>query len=183
MSSVVESHLRVRTATAHRFRCERRDPNGRTLLRVDPITDGSLLLARMRALFPPEIQLPGVDCEIVEVDREKGTTTLRFNVDVARANQFGSVQGGVVATMLDGCIGIAGAVRSGGVLAMPLVDLNVSFVRPVPAGQVVGKGRVTRLGRKVGFIEGTLFSLDGQLLARASGTAIPTPFPDNTTTP
>jgi uncharacterized protein (TIGR00369 family) len=150
---------------------------------VDPITDSSLLLARMRELFPPETWLPGVDCEIVEVDHETGATTLRLNVDEARANQFGSVQGGVVATMLDGCIGIAGAVRSGGVLAMPLAELNVSFVRPCPTGPVIGKGLVTRLGRKVGFIEGTLFSLDGQVLARASGTAIPTPFPDTDTTP
>jgi uncharacterized protein (TIGR00369 family) len=136
----------------------------------------------MRELFPPEVQLPGVDCEIVDVDCEAGTTTLRFDVATARANQLGAVQGGVVATMLDGCIGIAGAVRSGGVLAMPLAEINVSFVRPVSAGTVTGKGIVTRLGRKVGFIEGTLFDLDGQVLARASGTAIPTPFPDTLTT-
>ena len=150
---------------------------------MDPITDNAVLLQRMRELFPPDIQLPGVDCEIVEVDHHAGTTTLRFTVDEARANQFGFVQGGVVATMLDGCIGIAGAVRSGGVLAMPLAEMNVSFVRPVPTGILIGKGLVTRLGRKVGFIEGTLCSVDGQVLARASGTAIPTPFPDTTIAP
>ncbi len=149
---------------------------------VDPITDNVLLLARMRELFPPEIHLPGVDIEIVEVDYEAGTTTLRFEVTDARANQFGAVQGGVVATMLDGCIGIAGAVRSGGVLAMPLAVINVSYIRPVPAGTLIGKGTVTRLGRKVGFIEGTLFDHDGRVLARGSGTAIPTPFPDTPTT-
>lgn len=145
---------------------------------MDPITDNAVLLERMRALFPPDIQLPGIECEIIEVDHDAGAATLRFEVDEARANQFGSVQGGVVATMLDGCIGIAGAVRSGGVLAMPLAEMNVSFVRPVPTGSVVGKGLVTRLGRKVGFIEATLFGLDGHVLARASGTAIPAPFPD-----
>jgi len=135
----------------------------------------------MRELFPSEIHLPGVDIDIVEVDYETGTTTLRFEVAEARANQFGSVQGGVVATMLDGCIGIAGAVRSGGVLAMPLAEINVSYVRPVPSGTVIGKGAVVRLGRKVGFIEGTLIDLDGVVLARGSGTAVPTPFPDVST--
>jgi acyl-coenzyme A thioesterase PaaI-like protein len=44
--------------------------------------------------------------EIRDVDHETGTTTLRFEVSDARANQFGSVQGGVVATMLDACIGL-----------------------------------------------------------------------------
>jgi len=148
---------------------------------VKPITDNARLLLRMRELFPSEIHLPGVDIDSVEVDYETGTTTLRFEVAEARANQFGSVQGGVVATMLDGCIGIAGAVRSGGVLAMPLAEINVSYVRPVPSGTVIGKGAVVRLGRKVGFIEGTLIDLDGVVLARGSGTAVPTPFPDVST--
>ncbi len=145
---------------------------------MEPITDNARLLLRMRELFPPEIHLPGVDIDIVAVDYEAGTTTLRFEVAEARANQFGSVQGGVVATMLDGCIGIAGAVRSGGVLAMPLAEISVSYVRPVPSGTVIGKGAVVRLGRKVGFVEGTLFDLNGVVLARGSGTAVPTPFPD-----
>ena len=149
---------------------------------VDPITDNVRLLARIRELFPPEICLPGVDLDIVETDYEAGTTKLRFEVADARANQFGAVQGRVVAWMLDGCIGIAGAVRSGGVLAMPLAEINVSYIRPVPAGTLVGKGVVARLGRKVGFIEGTLFDLDGRVLARGSGTAIPTPFPDTSMT-
>jgi uncharacterized protein (TIGR00369 family) len=145
---------------------------------VNPITDPTRLLLRMRELFPREMVPPGVDLEIMEVDFETGATTLRFDVSGAWANQFGALQGGVVATMLDGCIGIAGAARSGGMLAMPLAEINVSFIRPVPAGAVIGKGIATRLGRKAGFIEGTLLDLDGQVLARGSGIAIPTPFPD-----
>jgi uncharacterized protein (TIGR00369 family) len=133
---------------------------------------------RMRELFPPTMSLPGVDMEIRDVDHETGATTLRFEVSEARANQFGSVQGGVVAIMLDACIGIAGAVRSGGVLAMPLAEMNVSFIRPAQWGTLIGSGIATRLGRKVGFIEGTLFDVDGRIVARGSGTAIPTPFPD-----
>src|SRR5437762_14185855 len=39
------------------------------------------------------------------------------------------------------------------VLAMPLAEINVSFVRQVPAGAVIGKGIATRLGRRAGFIE------------------------------
>lgn len=84
----------------------------------------------MREAFPPESQLPGIDGESVDVDYEAGATTLRFDVAEAMANQLGAVQGGVVATMLDGCIGIAGAVRSGGVLAMPLADVNVRSAGP-----------------------------------------------------
>jgi uncharacterized protein (TIGR00369 family) len=144
---------------------------------MEPIVDRELLLERMRALFPPDIT-PGLRGDILDVDQKAGTASLRFRVDDTVANQLGAVQGGTVATMLDGCIGIAGAAHSGGVLAMPLAELNVSFVRPIPPGIIHGTGAVTRLGRKVGFIEGTLFDADGRVLARGTGTAIPTPFPD-----
>jgi acyl-coenzyme A thioesterase PaaI-like protein len=80
--------------------------------------------------------------------------------------------------MPGGCIGIAGAAHSGGVLAMPLAELNVSVVRLVPPGTIHGIGLVTRLGRRVGFTEGALFDDDGRLLARGTGMTTPTPFPD-----
>ena len=144
---------------------------------MEPIADRELLLERMRTLFPGDMT-PGLRTEILDVDREAGTANLRIQVDGTMSNQFGAVMGGTVASMLDGCIGIAGAAYSGGVLAMPLAELNVSFVRPVPPGIVHGFGAVTRLGRKVGFIEGTLFDEDQRVLARGTGTAIPTPFPD-----
>jgi uncharacterized protein (TIGR00369 family) len=147
---------------------------------VDPIADDELLLARMRALFPSGL-MPGVRSEILRVDHQAGTVNLRFEASEVTANQLGAVQGGIVAAMLDGCIGIAGAVRSGGVLAMPLAELNTSFVRPVRPGTVFGEGAVVRLGRKVGFIEATLTDPEGRVVARASGTAIPTPFPDEHT--
>ena len=65
---------------------------------------------------------------------------------------------------------------------MLLAEMNVSFIRPVQPGTLTGRGTVTRLGGKVGFIEGTLFDLGGQVLARWSDTAIPTPFPDTVAT-
>jgi acyl-coenzyme A thioesterase PaaI-like protein len=59
---------------------------------------------------------------------------------------------------------------------MPGVDTPVRSADP--AGIIHGTGAVTRLGRTVGFIEGSLFDADGRVLARGTGTAIPTPFPD-----
>jgi acyl-coenzyme A thioesterase PaaI-like protein len=37
-------------------------------------------------------------------------------------------------------------------------------------------GRVVRWGRQVAFTEGELFDSEGRVLAKATGTAIPTPF-------
>jgi acyl-coenzyme A thioesterase PaaI-like protein len=42
---------------------------------------------------------------------------------------------------------------------------------------IIGKGRVVRGGRRVVFLEGELLTEEGQLLARATSTAIPTARP------
>ncbi len=143
---------------------------------MEPIENDAQLLDRMRGLFPTDLS-PGLDFEIVEVEHAAGRAELRFELPEETSNQFGFVQGGTIATMLDACLGIAGAVKSGGVLAMPLIQMQISFVKPVPVGIVSGTGSTTRLGRSVAFLEATLTGQDGTVLARATATAAPTPFP------
>ena len=77
---------------------------------------------------------------------------------------------------------MAGAIKSGGVLAMPCAELKVSFLRPAPAGKLIGRGETLRLGKTLAFIEASLHDPAGRLLARASATAAPTPFPDMAST-
>ena len=144
---------------------------------MNPITNREDLIQRMTTLFSA-INVPGLRGQIRDLSYEAGTVTLDLQVDASLANQLGFVQGGIVATMLDGCIGVAGAVKSGGLLAMPLAEMKTSFVRPILPGAVVGKGETIRLGKKIAFIEATLLDENGKLLARASATASPTPFPD-----
>jgi uncharacterized protein (TIGR00369 family) len=143
---------------------------------MEPITDTQTLTETMTAIFQT-MTIQGLSGRIRELSYEAGTVTLEFEVDRSLANPFGAVQGGIVATLLDACIGIAGAVKSGGTLGMPLAEMKTSFVRPVLPGTIVGKGETIRLGKHLAFIEGTLFSASGDLLARASGTAFPTPWP------
>ena len=57
------------------------------------------------------------------------------------------------------------------------LDINMTLLRPVMAGPLVGKGRVIRRGRRVIFLQGELFDKGGNLLARSTSTAIPTPRP------
>lgn len=145
---------------------------------MEPITNHQELLKHMKSLFS-SIDVPGLEILISDISYDKGTAALQFNVMPGLANQFGFVQGGIVATMLDACIGIAGATKSGGVLAMPLAEMKTTFVRPMAVGRVIGKGETIKLGRKLAFIEASLFSESGSLLAKASGTASPVPFPED----
>jgi uncharacterized protein (TIGR00369 family) len=54
--------------------------------------------------------------------------------------------------------------------------MKTSFLRPAMPGALRGVGRVVKWGRTVCFMEGELHDAEGRLLAKSTGTAIPTPF-------
>jgi uncharacterized protein (TIGR00369 family) len=120
---------------------------------------------------PPAAELLG--WELVSEDPQAGTIEIAFHPDGRMLNPQGTVQGGFVAAMLDDTMGPALVSMSGGTTMPRSIDLNVSFIRPVAPGRVVGRGRVVKAGRSVVFLEGELFDEDGNLLARATSSAVP----------
>lgn len=91
-------------------------------------------------------------------------------------NPMGQIQGGYVCAMLDECMSVAGMISSGMTHVVPTLEMKTSFLRPAMPGALRGVGRVIKWGRTICFTEGELYDGEGRLLAKASGTAIPTPF-------
>ncbi|ALL13970.1 PaaI family thioesterase [Caulobacter henricii] len=91
-------------------------------------------------------------------------------------NPMGQIQGGYVCAMLDECMSVAGMISSGMTHVVPTLEMKTSFLRPALPGPLRGVGRVVKWGKTVCFTEGELYDDQGRLLAKASGTAIPTPF-------
>ena len=115
--------------------------------------------------------------EFVSFDKEREEITLRFNAPDSFITPRGTVQGGLVAGFLDEVMGWAHVWANDHVEAPLNLEINMTLLRPVMAGPVIGKGRVVRRGRRVIFLEGELFDEAGTLLARSTSTAIPTPRP------
>ncbi|WP_269716185.1 PaaI family thioesterase [Caulobacter sp. NIBR2454] len=92
------------------------------------------------------------------------------------ANPMGQVQGGYVCVMLDECMSVACLVTSGMTCVAPTLEMKTSFLRPAMPGQLRGVGRVVKWGKTIAFTEGELFDAEGRLVAKATGTAMPTPF-------
>jgi len=78
--------------------------------------------------------------------------------------------------MLDECMSVACQVASGMTHVAPTVEMKTSFFRPAMPGPLRGIGRVIRLGKTIAFTEGELFDAEGRMVAKATGTAVPTPF-------
>ncbi|MDP7326841.1 MAG: PaaI family thioesterase, partial [Qipengyuania citrea] len=95
----------------------------------------------------------------------------------------GAVLGGLIAGFLDEVMGgallAATEARFGAAeQRLPLnLDMNLTYLRMVPMETVTARGRVLKLGKRVAFLEGELFDKDGNLLVRATSSAIPTPLP------
>ena len=118
--------------------------------------------------MPPAVTLLGYS--LLSVDPERGEAEVEFLGRPEFRNLLGGIQGGFVTAMLD-------AAASSAVLAQlrpdqfaPTLELKTSFLRPVPTGRLVGRGRVVHRGRSIAFLEATLHGPDDLLLASATAT-------------
>ena len=91
-------------------------------------------------------------------------------------NPMKQIQGGYLCAMLDEAMSVACMVASGMTHVAPTLEMKTSFLRPAMPGTIKGIGRVVKWGRSIAFTEGELYDPDGRLLAKATGTALPTPF-------
>jgi len=143
----------------------------------DRVSDEALL-ARFAssANAPPSSKLLGF--RMTALSQSEKWIEAHFVASPAFANPMGQVQGGYLTAMLDEVMSVAGLVASGMTCVMPTLEMKTSFLRPATAdgGALRGVGRILRWGKTIAFAEGELFDPDGRLIAKASATALPTPF-------
>jgi uncharacterized protein (TIGR00369 family) len=108
--------------------------------------------------------------ELVAIDPEEGTIEVAFTAGAAFLNPAGVVQGGFLAAMLDDTMGpaLVSGLEPGDFA--PTTDLHVQFLRPARPGRLLGRGRVVRRGREIGFLAGELLDEDGAVVAVATAT-------------
>ncbi len=98
-----------------------------------------------------------------------GDVRLELEVTERHTSQYGIAHGGVTLTLLDAAGGLAALVAAGDPVRIATISLAAGFVRPVPHGRVVARGRVRHLGGTVAHTRMELFAEDGALLAEGQG--------------
>jgi uncharacterized protein (TIGR00369 family) len=109
--------------------------------------------------------------ESIDADAEKGTIELAFAAREDFTNPAGNVLGAFVAAMLYDTVGPALLATLEPDQFQSTLELNVSFLRPVRPGRVVGKGRVVHRDGDLAFLEASLVDSQGALIATATATA------------
>lgn len=121
-----------------------------------------------------------LDGVIHSVNQEKRQAILLFHPREDLCQSAGVIQGGFVTAMLDAAMAHAVLAASQLKLGPPTLELKVSFLRAALPGPHKAIGRVVRLGKSIGFLEGELFNDKDQLIAKSSATAMlvpPAPAP------
>jgi uncharacterized protein (TIGR00369 family) len=141
-----------------------------------PLSDEELR-AQLRdtSRYPPCARHLGF--ELIDYSIGAGWVEVAFTPRPEFANPAGAVQGGFVCAMLDDTMAFAATLSRRFEAMVPTLQTSVSYLRPTPIARVIARGEVLRFGTSSVVMQGALRDAAGQLLAIATATAVPRPFP------
>jgi len=114
---------------------------------------------------PPAAVLLGR--EVISVDAKSGEVQLRFLADRQFANRHGTVQGGMLAAMLDSATGNAVMANLPSDRTAVTTRLDTTFVKPAALGPLTATARIVRQDNLLIFAEAKLLDSSGQIVAHA----------------
>jgi uncharacterized protein (TIGR00369 family) len=120
------------------------------------------------AIEPPAAILLGR--KIISVDAERGAVVMQFQAQPEFLNRHGTVQGGLLAAMLDSTTAMALFTVLSPELTAVTSNLNVSFLKPAKQGSLTATGRLLSNDGRNAQCEGELRNEDGLLVATATAT-------------
>jgi uncharacterized protein (TIGR00369 family) len=122
--------------------------------------------------LPLNMMAQTLDYDITEA--ENGRVVVTANPREIHLNPWGTVRGGLAATMLDSCMGLAIQSTLDKSIGSTTLEFKISFVRPITpeTGPIRAEGTVISRGRRVGTAEGRVIDRDGRLLVRGTTTCL-----------
>ena len=108
------------------------------------------------------------------VEAEEGRVVATVEPGDIHLNPAGTVHGGLAATLLDSCMGLAIQSKLGKGVGSTTLEFKISFIRPITLGigPIRAEGVVLNCGRRVGTAEGRLTDGQGRLLAHGTTTCL-----------
>jgi acyl-CoA thioesterase len=109
--------------------------------------------------------------ELTEIDAERGFSRFRYTIVPAFCHSQGRIcQGGFLTGMVDSAMAHAAIAKGKMAVAVPTLELKISFFEAAGPGIVFAEGRVMRWGGSIGFLDGDLKDEKGRLICHATST-------------
>ena len=130
---------------------------------VQGLADGTLPLNSMAETLGYDV-----------TEAAKGRAVVAITPDGAHLNPSGTVHGGLAATLLDTCMGLAVRSMLDKGFAQTTLEFKISLVRPITpdTGEIRAEGVVLSRGRRIGTAEGRLTDAQDRLLAHGTTTCL-----------
>jgi len=108
------------------------------------------------------------------IEAGKGRVVVTVEPSDAHLNPYGTVHGGLAATLLDSCMGLAVQSTLDRGFGQTTVEFKISLMRPITpeTGRIKAEGTVLNCGRRIGTAEGRLTDGKGRLLAHGTTTCL-----------
>jgi uncharacterized protein (TIGR00369 family) len=103
-----------------------------------------------------------------------GRVVITAEPNDSHLNPAGTVHGGLAATLLDSCMGLAVQSTLEKGVSQTTLEFKISLIRPItPAtGPITAQGVVMSRGRRIGTAEGRITDGNGRLLAHGTTTCL-----------
>jgi uncharacterized protein (TIGR00369 family) len=108
------------------------------------------------------------------IEAARGRVVVSATPDETHLNPFGTVHGGLSATLLDSCMGLAVLSSLDKGIGQVTLEFKISLTRPitVETGPIRAEGIVLNCGRRIGTAEGRITDSQGRLLAHGTTTCL-----------
>ena len=108
------------------------------------------------------------------VEAESGRVIITLTPTGAHLNPWGTVHGGLAATLLDSCMGLAVQSMLDKGMGSTTLEFKISLVRAITlkTGEIRAEGKVLNCGRRVGTAEGRVTDAKRRLLAHGTTTCL-----------
>jgi uncharacterized protein (TIGR00369 family) len=108
------------------------------------------------------------------VEAGSGRVAITAEPTAAHRNPAGTVHGGLTATLLDSCMGLAVHSTLDKGFGQTTIEFKISLVRVITpeTGVIRAEGKVVFRGRRIGTAEGRLTDAEGRLLAHGTTTCL-----------
>src|SRR5215813_9131303 len=108
------------------------------------------------------------------VEAESGRVVITLVPTGAHLNPAGTLHGGLTATLLDSCMGLAIQSTLDKGVSQTTLEFKISLVRPITpeTGLIKAEGKVLNCGRRIGTAEGRVTDGNGRLLAHGTTTCL-----------
>jgi uncharacterized protein (TIGR00369 family) len=108
------------------------------------------------------------------IEAEDGRVVVAMEPSGIHLNPAGTVHGGLTATLLDSCMGLAVQSTLEKGVGQTTLEFKISLVRPITpeTGEIRAEGVVLNRGRRIGTAEGRVTDRKGRLLAHGTTTCL-----------